>query len=141
MNKQRIKDFVNELAETYETRDPYTIACRMGFEILWEPLGSIYGYFSDISPLKIIHLNSALPADKRTFVCAHELAHSILHSGLGVHAMGPGTFLETCGMEREANQFAVELLLPDEVLMEHPDIGVYEMAAAYGVPEEAVPLK
>ena len=141
MNKQKIKDFVYRVTKTYETRDPYTLACRMGIELIWEPLGSIYGYFSDFAGFKLIHLNSDTPAPLRTFICAHELGHFLLHSGLGVHAMGPGTFLQTCGMEREANQFAVELLLPDSLLQENPDTCVNDLTRAYGVPEEAVPLK
>ena len=43
--------------------------------------------------------------------------------------------------ERQANTFAVELLLPDELLREYEGYSIYHIAASYGVPEEFVELK
>ncbi|MEK3669280.1 MULTISPECIES: ImmA/IrrE family metallo-endopeptidase [unclassified Paenibacillus] len=46
-------------------------------------------------------------------------------------------------IEREANQFTVELLMPDELLYEsiHKDYTVQEAAAIYGVPSGFEHLK
>ena len=41
----------------------------------------------------------------------------------------------------QANTFAVELLLPDELLREYPDCSIYQLAASVGVPSEFVGLK
>lgn len=43
--------------------------------------------------------------------------------------------------ERQANIFAVELLLPDDLLREYPDCTVYQLARSVGVPEELIELK
>ena len=43
--------------------------------------------------------------------------------------------------EMQANMFAVELLLPDDLLREYPDCTVYQLARSVGVPEEFVELK
>ncbi|WP_314797209.1 ImmA/IrrE family metallo-endopeptidase [uncultured Selenomonas sp.] len=43
--------------------------------------------------------------------------------------------------ERQANTFAVELLLPDDLLREYPDCSIYQLARSAGVPENFVELK
>jgi Zn-dependent peptidase ImmA (M78 family)/transcriptional regulator with XRE-family HTH domain len=48
----------------------------------------------------LVALNSAQPADRRRFTLAHELAHLVMHR------------FPTPDMEREANAFAVEVLMP-----------------------------
>ena len=75
------------------------------------------------------------------FVCAHELAHSILHADLNVPKLTRYTMFSRDKFERQANAFAVELLLPDELLREYPDCSIYQLAASYGVPQDFVELK
>ena len=52
-----------------------------------------------------------------------------------------GTFYSKGKFERQANTFAVELLLPDDLLREYSDCSIYQLAASVGVPEEFVELK
>lgn len=73
------------------------------------------------------------------FVCAHELGHAVLHPGLNTPFMKANTLLSTDRIEREANTFAVELLMPDELIQEYQTI--YEAAVACGVPAEIASLK
>lgn len=73
------------------------------------------------------------------FVCAHELGHAVLHPGLNTPFMKANTLLSTDRIEREANTFAVELLMPDDVIREYETI--HQAAAVCGVPEEVVLLK
>ncbi|GAD14149.1 hypothetical protein GBL_2366 [Geobacillus kaustophilus GBlys] len=46
-------------------------------------------------------------------------------------------------VEREANEFAVELLLPDDFLYTYrnTDMTIYEVATAYGIPTKLIHLK
>ena len=55
--------------------------------------------------------------------------------------MDTKTFNPHSRFERQANTFAVELLLPDELLREYPDCSIYQLAASVGVPREFVELK
>lgn len=75
------------------------------------------------------------------YVSRNELAHSILHADLNVPKLTRYTFFSRDKFEVQANTFAVELLLPDELLREYPECTVYQLARSVGVPEEFVELK
>lgn len=51
------------------------------------------------------------------------------------------TFFSASKLEREANTFAVELLLPDDFIRENEGCSIYQLARLRGVPEELVELK
>jgi Zn-dependent peptidase ImmA (M78 family) len=67
------------------------------------------------------------------------LGHAVLHPRANTPFLKANTFFSVERIEREANEFAVELLMPDTVVREYQTI--YEAAAACGVPEEVVRLK
>lgn len=75
------------------------------------------------------------------YVSRNELAHSILHADLNVPKLTRYTFFSRDKFEVQANTFAVELLLPDELLREYPDCSIYQLARSVGVPEEFVDLR
>lgn len=41
----------------------------------------------------------------------------------------------------EANTFAIEIVMPDEDVMEHWEYTIYERAMVYGLPTEVIELK
>lgn len=55
---------------------------------------------------KIIFLNSQMPNDRNRFSLAHEIGHIVMHVGQGQ----PGSE----ELEREANEFASDFLMPEE---------------------------
>lgn len=55
--------------------------------------------------------------------------------------MDTKTFHPHTRFERQANIFAVELLLPDELLLESPECSIYQLAQSYGLPVEYAELK
>lgn len=65
----------------------------------------------------------------------------MLHPDIGTHQFNANSFLATCRVERQANLFAVELLLPDEAVDEFGDMGIYNVAHMFGIPEQLVELK
>src|SRR5690606_32336512 len=85
------------------------------------------------------HINNDLDRPMQRFVCAHELGHAMLHPGINTPFLKANTLFSINRLEREANEFAVELLIPDDLLREHQTI--YEVATACGVPGEVVELK
>lgn len=142
MNHAQIKKTVNDLVIRYQTRDPFCIACALQYQILFEHLGRVYGYFSCFNRTPLIHINRDIGESLWPFVCAHELGHSLLHAHTaGTHAFNDNSFLMNAGIEREANQFAVELLLPDEFLEDHPDMGIYNLCHLVGIPKELAWMK
>ena len=51
---------------------------------------------------------------------ADELGHAILHRTENCYFIRNKTFLSTAWIEREANTFAAELLIPDSLIYENP---------------------
>ena len=85
-----------------------------------EPLAGFL-YFAGNSGQAFVNADDILP--RRRFTAAHELGHAVLHRlRMGrFRADTPATLLEadesTDELEREANQFAAELLMPEAVLL------------------------
>lgn len=133
----------NKLIKKYNTNNPFYIADYMNIYVIFEPLGSIYGYYNFYKRIKMIHINEQLNETLQRFTCAHELGHALLHHDINTSFLKSHTFFSTDKIEREANTFAVELLMPDEYLYELKDteLTIYDAAARYGVPREVCDLK
>ncbi|WP_027416504.1 ImmA/IrrE family metallo-endopeptidase [Aneurinibacillus terranovensis] len=138
-----IKDDVSSLIKVCGTNNPFEIAHQKNIFILYERLGDILGYFNTYKRISMIHINCDLEDAERRFVCAHELGHSVLHKDVNTPFLKRNTLVSIDRIEREANEFAVELLLPDELMYEYCDTAmtIYEIAATYGVPRELTHLK
>jgi Zn-dependent peptidase ImmA (M78 family) len=140
----RIKKIVSTLIKKHGTNDPYEIASQKNILVLPEPLGETLGYFNTYKRIKIIHINAGLDETIQKFVCSHELGHGILHPKENTPFLKKNTFFSTDKIEREANTFAVELLMPDEVIYEQygdTTLTIKEVAATYGVPHEVADFK
>jgi len=139
----QIKQIVEKLVKKHGTNNPFEIASQKGIVLLFEQLGGIYGYHHSFKRINIIHINSELDEFMQRFVCAHELGHAVLHPELSTSFLQKNTLFCMDKVEREANEFAVELLLPDDFLCTYrnTDMTIYEAAATYGVPSELIHLK
>lgn len=136
-----IKKFANDIANIYDTRNPFHIAAENDIHILYEELGKNLGYFSNLFRIKTIRINDHADPFLKPFICAHELGHALLHPHAGTHAFNRNSFISNCKIEKEANQFAVELLFPDELIAGHPEIDIYNLARTFGIPYQLVYLK
>lgn len=138
-----IKNIVAKLIKKHGTNDPFKIAKGLGIQIHFENLGSTLGYYSKHFRIPIIHINETTTEDRQKFICAHELGHAILDPDTNTSFLKAHTFFSTDKKEREANTFAVELLMPDEVLYEYENtnLSIYETCEIYGVPKEMAILK
>lgn len=139
MPKQSAVKMMNK----FNSNDPFYIAKCLGIHVLHESLGSICGYYSYYKRIRMIHINDQLDDDLQRFTCAHELGHALLHPNTNTSFLKKNTFFSTEKIEREANTFAVELLMPDDQLSEFQDtnLTIYEAAEMYGVPHEICKLK
>lgn len=136
-----IKKFANKITAAHDTRNPFRIASENHIHILYEELGENLGYFSQLFRIKTIRINNHADPFLRPFICAHELGHALLHPHTGTHAFNRNSFIANCKIEKEANQFAVELLFPDELIAGHPEIDIYNLARTFGIPYQLVYLK
>lgn len=136
-----IKKLVNSIVDRHNTRNPFRIAAENNIHILYEELGKNLGYFSNLFRIKTIRINDHADPFLKPFICAHELGHALLHPHAGTHAFNRNSFIANCKIEKEANQFAVELLFPDELIACHPETDIYSLARTFGIPYQLVYLK
>ena len=136
-----IHSMAQNISRKYHTCDPFKIARNRHIKILYAPLGKVMGFHSYSLRLHVIHLNQELDEPMLQFVCAHELGHTILHPDINTAFMTHRTFFSASKLEREANTFAVELLLPDSFIRENEGRSIYQLARLRGVPEGLVELK
>lgn len=134
-----IKRKVQQLITLYDTHEPHKLATSLDTLIFYEKFKNIWGYYNTSKRIKMIHVNSSLDEWVQRFVIAHELGHLILHPKINVPFLKAHTLLSEDKIERQANEFAVELLIPDKLLLEGATI--YEAAAICGVPQEVAYLK
>ncbi|OLN21615.1 hypothetical protein BTO30_14130 [Domibacillus antri] len=139
----QVKDTVQTLIQKYGTNDPFEIADRNNILLSYEPLGRILGYYNMYKRVKFIHINHQLNEIGQRFVCAHELGHAVLHPKANTPFLKRNTLFSVERMEVEANTFAVELLLPDEKIIEYSDSNytLYQIGEMHGIPREIVTLK
>lgn len=135
-----LREIVANLIKKHNTTDPFEIAALKNIHILeWNLHEEINGYYKYDRRNKFIVINSNLSSGEKKFTCSHELGHAILHPRTNTPFMRRNTLLSVDKLEREANRFAAELLIPDESFKEMNNI--YEIASLHQVPVELVVLK
>ncbi len=139
-----IKNIVQDLINKYETNDFAEIAKQMNIHVIEHDLnGEIYGFYRYIRRNKFIFINSKLTEHKKIFTRVHELGHVVLHPDVNTPFMRSNTYFSIDKIEHQANRFAIELLLPDELVQEYlsEKMTIYEIAALHQIPVELVKLK
>ena len=136
-----IKAIVEKLMKKHKTNCPFTLAKKMNINILYENLGTTMGYFNKDCRFRFIHINQSLNEEENTFTCAHELGHAIVHPNVNTPFLKRHTLFSVDKIEREANTFAVELLLPDNLLQENAECSVFNIGKAVGIPDKLIKLK
>lgn len=118
-----IKARVNRLVRFYKTRDPFEMIKGMNIILVNYPLEGVRGFYQYFQRNNIIYLDEKLSDSERRFVLAHELGHMMLHKKSNAIFMDTRTQFNTSKYEQEANLFAMELLLPDQILDEYVQSG------------------
>lgn len=135
-----IKEKTNQLKEKYKTDCPYQLANHLKIHVMQHNLHpEINGYYKYDRRNQYIIINANLTKHSQKIVCAHELGHAVLHPKINTPFMRNNTLLSVNKIEREANRFAAELLIPDESLNEYETI--QNIASLHNVPLELVELK
>ena len=136
-----VHSIVERTIKKYKTRSPYELADLMGISISRCELGTIRGYYSKKFRIKQIVLNCNLSENDERFVLAHELGHAIMHENLNTPFLTEKTMLSKNKYEREANTFAIELLVPDTEIAENPDLTIGQLARLTGYSEDLLKCK
>lgn len=150
---KRVNRTARELLAKYKLTtppfDPEEIAEAEGFDVIYrefepEISAHISGY-SDANS-NSIYVNKAIPARRKIFTIAHELAHLLLHRA---YVTDEGRYLvlprrnfygsDKPIEEKEADAFAAELLVPLEVLRKYKSLASDdELARLFAVSGDVV---
>ena len=141
MVNRSIKSTVAHYVKKFDTRDPFEIADRLKVEYIIGPMGSYSGCYLYLKRHRCIFLNNELSEQDMRLVMAHELGHAVLHRKENCYFIRNKTFLSTAKIEKEANTFASELLIPDSLILENPGYTKGQLARLAGYNEMIMEFK
>ncbi|AOY76780.1 ImmA/IrrE family metallo-endopeptidase [Clostridium formicaceticum] len=138
-----IKTLAAKLAKKYKTRDPFELASCLNIHVkLWPLNKDINGLYQKCQRNKFIYINKKLSYRQQMIVLAHEIGHAVLYKGLNVCFLEANTFFVKNKLETEANRFAVELLLSNEILHNYPSyFTIEQIASTEGIDVALLKLK
>ncbi|WHH58441.1 ImmA/IrrE family metallo-endopeptidase [Petroclostridium sp. X23] len=115
-DSQSIFKYTNEIIERYKTRNPFTLAALLDIKIDYKPYSILKGHYLKVADRKYIIINPNLNYQEQLIVCAHELGHALLHDDSEAHSLMALSLsnMDADQKEREANRFAVSLLVKPE---------------------------
>lgn len=118
-NREYIQNVANKLIKKFDTRDPFQLCQAIGVEVFYADLGSLKGMYKYLKKNRFAVINENLDPFTKTLVCAHELGHDILHQNLARKVCLQEFILYDIKSrpEYEANLFASEILLPDNIIL------------------------
>ena len=139
--KKSIRGIVTHYIKKYDTRDPFVLAANLNIEVQICDLGHRSGCYMFLKNHRCIFLNENLPRTEKDLVMAHELGHAIMHRKQNCYFIQNKTLLLNSKTEREANIFAAELLIGDELIAEHQDFTIAQLARLTGYAEKLIELR
>lgn len=106
----------NKLKDKFQVNCPERIAEMMNISVVEHDLPDFKSFsYRDAEAGKIyILVPGNIPAWRRKYLIAHELAHLVMHPGQTNHEYTVSSRFVTSYLEREAELFARELLSPAE---------------------------
>ena len=137
-----IKKIVNQLKNKYLTSNPFEIAQCMNILIIIQPLGRLAGCYMYKRRNRVIFLNSDIENEYfMREVMAHELGHAVMHRTQNCYFIQNKTYLLNSKIEKQANEFAADLLLPDNIFYEYQGYTIEQLSIITGYSKELVSLK
>lgn len=138
--RNNIKGLAACYMKKYGTRNPFDLADALN--VLYQ-IGNIScdGYYMFLKNHRYIFLNQNLSEHDMRLVMAHELGHAILHRKQNCYFIRNKTLLLNSKNEIEANKFAVELLISDEILEENKEFTIEQLSRILGYHEKLIKLR
>lgn len=136
-----IKKKADYLARKYQSRNPFEIIRGLNVILVLAPLVETRGFYQYFQRNNIIYIDDNLTPHEQKLVCAHELGHMFLHKKANALFMDTRTHFNTRRFEKEANTFAMYLLVGDEQLLELHEYGSEQIANILGYQKELIELR
>ena len=138
MNVKRLAD---SLVRKYNTRNPFEIISNLNAIVIFYPLHGVKGFYQYFQRNNLIYIDEALDDVEKNFVCAHELGHMLLHKKTNAIFMDSRTQLNTTKYQIEADRFAVDLLIPDETILENGQMTTEQLGRTLGYSKDLIELR
>jgi len=136
----KIKQLVSYYIRKCGTSDPFELADKLS--ILYQSGKCGYeGYYIFLKNHRYIFLSDDLNEADQRLVMAHELRHAILDRKDNCYFIRNKTFLLNSKIERRANRFAAELLIPDEVILENVHLTTRQLSRLLGYEQKFIELR
>jgi len=135
---------VGSLVKKVGNRNALDLADYFDIRIREDKLGGLKGYIFFQSRITTLCINAELPELYRQTVICHEIGHYRYHRSLAknIDFVERNIFRQNCQNEYEANLFAAEFLLADELVLETLDkADIFTAAARLKVPVELLDYK
>lgn len=124
----------------FNTDNPFEIADNLG--ILYQFCDIDFeGCYMFLKNHRYIFIRNDLLDAEMRMVMAHELGHAILHRKNNCYFIRNKTLLLNSKIEKEANLFAAELLIPNEIILENYNYTVSQFSKMLGYDEQLVELR
>ena len=136
-----IKGIVRELVTTHNTNDPFELCKCLDIMISLKLREITWILWLSFSYVDYPYLMTMYLIICSGCMCPCNLVMRYYIKMRTFHFYDPHTFYCTNKLERQANAFAVELLLPDELIMDHDCTSLCNLAKAVGVPHGLEELK
>lgn len=136
-----IKNKADELARKFQTRNPFDIIRGLNVILVFAPLIDTRAFYQYFQRNSIIYIDESLSDREKMFECAHEMGHMILHRKANAIFMDSRTLLNTNRYEREADTFAMDLLISDDTLTEYQEYNIEQLSRLLGYEQRLIELR
>ena len=136
-----IKKKADSLARKYKTRNPFEILQGLNAILVFAPLTDTRAFYQYFQRNNIIYIDENLSRHEQAFECAHEMGHMFLHKKANTIFMDTRTGLNTCRYEREADLFAMSLLVSDDMIAEYQQCSIDQISRALGYEKRLIELR
>jgi Zn-dependent peptidase ImmA (M78 family) len=118
MAPEKVIEHAEKLFAYFNTKDPFEICELLGIQIEFRKYAKhLKGYIIKTGLGATIFINEIFDLKSRKIICAHELGHAMLHTGLPTDLLHANYTDESLDRyEFEANLFAVTLLINKDEL-------------------------
>ena len=147
MTKCDVFKLPRKLVRKYHTSNPFTLAKRLGIIVKYcSDFVKQRGASAIILGNRFIFINTNLSEQMQIMVCAHELAHQLLHKshyGKEAWVLNHELFDLRDELEYEANVFAANLLIDDDEMFDllHEGCNIVATASGLGINVNLLVLK
>lgn len=137
-----IKKIANQLKRKYLTDNPFELAKCLNIIVIRAPLGKLAGCYMYKRRNRIIYINSDIEDEGFLYeVMAHEVGHAVLHRTENCYFIKNKTYLLASKIENQANKFASEFLIDDDILEEYRDCNREQLSRLLGYSQKLIELK